>query len=71
MLLFQQLQSLWSPGMPLAKAKLVDIKSYLYIIPIVGYPFYVKLIGDDTIEEDVDGYKGEVDFQIEKNEEKN
>nr|CAH7725061.1 unnamed protein product [Callosobruchus chinensis] len=49
----RHLEPLWPNGKHVAEAKLNDIKSYLHLIPLAAHPFYVNLIGDDTIEEDV------------------
>ncbi|CAH1969590.1 unnamed protein product [Acanthoscelides obtectus] len=64
MLFSRHLQPLWPNGKPVAEAKLKYIKSYLNLIPPADHPFYVNLIGDDTIEEDTEGYNAELDFQI-------
>ncbi|CAH2005914.1 unnamed protein product [Acanthoscelides obtectus] len=66
MLFSRHLQPLWPNGKPVAEAKLKDIKSYLNPIPPADHPFYVNLIGDDTIEEDTEGYNAELDFQIQE-----
>lgn len=65
--LSQYLQPLWPTGKPIAEVKLKDIKSYLHLIPQADHPFYINLIGDDTIEEDLQGYNAELDFQLEDN----
>ncbi|CAG9765894.1 unnamed protein product [Ceutorhynchus assimilis] len=62
----RHLTPLWPDGKPIAEAKLKDIKSYLHLIPLADHPFYVNLIGDDTIEEDLEGYNANLDFEIEE-----
>ncbi|CAH1967217.1 unnamed protein product [Acanthoscelides obtectus] len=60
------LQPLWSNGKRVADAKLKDIKNYLNLIPPADHPFYVNLIGNDTLEEDTEGYNAELDFQMQE-----
>ncbi|CAH1110662.1 unnamed protein product [Psylliodes chrysocephalus] len=62
----RHLQPLWPNGKPVAEAKLKDIESYLYLIPLADHPFYVNIISDNTIKEDLQGYNGELDFEIEE-----
>lgn len=56
---------LWPNGKPVPEAKLNDLKSLLHLIPEDAQDFYKKLTGDVTVEDDIDGFSGEVDFEVE------
>ena len=64
---FKYLKTLWPNGKPVAEPKLKDIKSCLHLIPAADHLFYNNLISDLTVEEDIDGYNGEIDFELEDN----
>lgn len=42
-----------------------DIKFLLPLIPKDAKKFYNNLVGDPTIEDDLDGYDGQLDFDVE------
>nr|CAH7745604.1 unnamed protein product [Callosobruchus chinensis] len=50
------LGQLWPSGKPISEPKLKDIKRYLQLIPATDHGFYTNLIGDETIQKDIDGY---------------
>lgn len=58
---------LWPDGKPIPEAKLKDLKSLLHLIPRDAQEFYKKFTGDATVEDDIDGFSGEVDFEVEVN----
>lgn len=58
------LKPLWPNGKPVAEAKINDIKSYLHLIPASDYHFYTNITGNPSIEEDIDGFNGELDFEL-------
>ncbi|XP_054270345.1 uncharacterized protein LOC128991468 [Macrosteles quadrilineatus] len=59
------LQLLWPNGKPVAEAKLKDLKSMLHLLPKNYHGFYKSLYSSAEIEDDVDGFGGELDFEIE------
>lgn len=60
------LERLWPNGKPVAQAKLDDIRSYMHLIPAADQGFYLNLIGDTSIEEDIEGYNvTALDFDVE------
>lgn len=59
------LESLWPHGKAIPTPKLKDIKSYLDLIPAVDQAFYTTLTGDESIDEDIEGYNGGLDFEWE------
>ncbi|CAH0558689.1 unnamed protein product [Brassicogethes aeneus] len=63
---YKLLESLWPNGKPVAQPKLNDIRSYLHLIPEADHNFYTSLIGDPSIEEDIYGYNGELDFDLDQ-----
>lgn len=60
----KNLSELWPDGKEIPQAKLDDIKSYMHLIPAVAHPFYEKLKGNSAVEEDIEGFNGELDFEI-------
>ncbi|KAF2889432.1 hypothetical protein ILUMI_16741, partial [Ignelater luminosus] len=67
----QRLKILWPEGKSIAQAKADDLKSILHLIPVADHSFYTNIVDDTNIEEDIDGYNGELDFQIEIHSEEN
>lgn len=65
---FWAMPLLWPDGKPILQKKLDDIKSYLHLIPSHLQNFYINLTGDENIEEDIEGYNGNLDFEIEVDE---
>lgn len=59
---------LWPSGKPIPDAKLNDLKSLLHLIPEDAQDFYKNLTGDVTVEDDIDGFSGAVDFEVEVDE---
>lgn len=55
---------LWPTGKAISEAKLTDIMSILHLIPHDAKAFYKTLKGE-TIEDDIDGFTGPVDFEVE------
>ena len=55
---------MWPNGKPVAEPKLKDIKSYLHLIPAADHVFYKNLTSDLTVEENIDGYNGKIDFEL-------
>ncbi|KAH9629351.1 hypothetical protein HF086_010053 [Spodoptera exigua] len=56
---------LWPTGKPVPDAKLKDLKSMLHLIPQDSHDFYVKLTGNEDTEDDIDGFSGQPDFELE------
>lgn len=61
----EALKPLWPDGKLISSAKLQDIKSYMYLIPKPEQHFYRNLKGDSGIIDDIDGFNGVPDFEIE------
>lgn len=59
------MEPLWPTGKPVAEAKINDLKSMLHLIPQDSHDFYVKLVGNTDIEEDIEGFSGQPDFEVE------
>lgn len=55
----------WPKGKPIPEPKLKDLKSLLHLIPEDAQYFYKNLTGDGTVQDDIDGFSGEVDFEVE------
>uniref|UniRef100_A0A2H1WPC0 SFRICE_027514 n=1 Tax=Spodoptera frugiperda TaxID=7108 RepID=A0A2H1WPC0_SPOFR len=55
---------LWPTGKAISEAKLTDIRSILHLIPHDAKTFYKTLKGE-TIEDDIDGFTGPLDFEVE------
>lgn len=62
-----KLVPLWPNGKPISEEKLKDLKSMFNIIPKCHHDFYKSLMGDNHITDDIDGFDGEPDFEIEEN----
>lgn len=60
-----KMHKLWPNGKPIAAAKLNDIKSLMHLIPKDAHAFYKNLTGDDNLEDDIDGFGAEPDFEVE------
>ncbi|KAL0821958.1 hypothetical protein ABMA28_005346 [Loxostege sticticalis] len=60
-----EMKPLWPTGKPVPDAKLRDLKSMLHLIPQDSHDFYVKLVGNDDIEDDLEGFSGQPDFDVE------
>ena len=56
---------LWPNGKPIAAAKLNDITSLMHLIPRDAQTFYKNLRGDNNVEDDIDVFGAEPDFEIE------
>lgn len=56
---------MWPTGKAIPGPKLKDLKSLLHLIPNDAKGFYQTLTSDENILDDVDGFSGEIDFQIE------
>ncbi|XP_073956928.1 uncharacterized protein [Choristoneura fumiferana] len=61
------MEPLWPTGKPIPEAKLKDLKSLLHLIPQEYHSFYVNLDADKHIEDDLEGFSGELDFELEEN----
>ncbi|CAH1646168.1 unnamed protein product [Spodoptera littoralis] len=59
------MEPLWPTGKPVPDAKLKDLKSMLHLIPQDSHDFYVKLTGNEDTEDDIDGFSGQPDFELE------
>jgi len=57
------LTQLWLNGKEINKAKLDDIKSIKHLIPADAHEFYTNFTGNSVIEEDVNGYNENLDFE--------
>ncbi|KAJ4444902.1 hypothetical protein ANN_06700, partial [Periplaneta americana] len=56
---------LWPNGKPVSLPKFQDIRSIVRLIPGDAKQFYLNLISDPNIEDDVDGIDGPLDFTLE------
>ncbi|XP_063244846.1 uncharacterized protein LOC134546186 isoform X3 [Bacillus rossius redtenbacheri] len=56
---------LWENGKPIAIPKLRDIESVMDLIPGDAKEFYKALFGAAQVEDDVDGFSGAPDFDVE------
>lgn len=59
------MEMLLSNGKPIPAAKLNDIKSLMHLIPRDAHTFYKSLTGDNNVEDDIDGFSGPLDFDVE------
>jgi len=59
------LTQLWLNGKEINKAKLDDIKSIMHLIPTDAHEFHTNFTGNSVIEENVNGYNENLDFDIE------
>lgn len=55
----------WPNGKGISQPKMKDLKSMLHLIPNDAKPFYRKFFEDVSIVDDIDGFNGELDFEIE------
>ncbi|KAJ8877249.1 hypothetical protein PR048_021703 [Dryococelus australis] len=60
-----KLVPLWPEGKSISSAKKAEIDSMMHLIPAVAKVFYVRLIGDNANEDDIHGFNGKFDFDIE------
>ncbi|KAH9638297.1 hypothetical protein HF086_007400 [Spodoptera exigua] len=56
---------MWPTGKAIPGPKLKDLKSLLHLIPQDAKGFYQNLTADDDLLDDVDGFSGVVDFEVE------
>lgn len=61
---FTILVQLWPQGKPISKPKLDDLKSLLPLIPSDAKSLYRSLFIQNNVQDDIDGFNGELDFQI-------
>lgn len=61
----QAMDPLWPNGKPIPEAKMIDLKSLLHLIPDDAQECYKKLTGNTTVQDDIDGFSGTVDFELE------
>lgn len=61
------LTQLWPNGKEINQAKLDDIKSIMHLIPADAHEFYTHFTGNAIIEENVNGFNENLDFDIETN----
>ncbi|CAK1598006.1 unnamed protein product [Parnassius mnemosyne] len=59
------MEPLWPTGKPVPEAKLRDLKSMLHLISQDSHDFYVKLVGSADLEDDIEGFSGQLDFEVE------
>ena len=57
---------IWPDGKEISTPKLEDIKSIMRLIPQDCKYFCANLQGKEGLEDDVDGFTGSPDFQVEK-----
>lgn len=62
---------LWPVGKPIAPAKLNDLESMYQYIPEDSLQFYKTLKSSENITDDVDGFGGEPDFDLQNEGEDN
>lgn len=65
----QRLDQLWPNGKPITVAKLADLKSLLHLIPGDAKRFYTNLTADRNAGDDIEGFGGWVDFDVDPDEE--
>lgn len=53
-------------GKPISQDKLNDIRSFMHLIPEAHQKFYKNFVGDKDVNDDVDGFNGELDFEVEE-----
>ncbi|KAJ8883881.1 hypothetical protein PR048_015736 [Dryococelus australis] len=61
----KKLVPLWPEGKPISSAKKADIDSILHLIPTGAKEFHARLIADNANDDDIDGFNGNLDFDIE------
>jgi hypothetical protein len=57
--------NMWPNGKEISAPKLKDIQDIMHLIPQDWQEFYQNLVGNQVIEDDVDGFTGNPDFEIE------
>lgn len=60
------LEPLWPRGKPISIPKLNDLKSMMELIPSDAKPVYQRLFASAGVEDDIDGFDGELDFEMEE-----
>lgn len=63
--LSQHLILLWPSGKPISQPKLEDLKTLLPLIPKDARPLYRSFYSDDDVQDDIDGFNGHLDFEVE------
>lgn len=63
--LSEHLIPLWPTGKPISKPKLEDLKFLLSLIPKDARAMYRSLYSNSGVEDDIDGFNGELDFEVE------
>lgn len=61
----EHLVPLWPGGNPISKHTLADLASLLPLIPNDARHIYRSFRRDPSVEDDIDGFNGHVDFDIE------
>ncbi|CAG4933957.1 unnamed protein product [Parnassius apollo] len=61
-------EQLWPQGKPISQPKLDDIKSLLHLIPSDATKYYENLTGARDLKDDVEGFDGSIDFEVEDKE---
>lgn len=59
---------LWPNGKEITAAKLADLQAMLDLIPKDCHYIYTNLVGNASLEDDIDGYAGEPDYEMEDDE---
>lgn len=54
---------LWPNGKPISQEKLNDLQSLFHLIPNDCLPFYRNLTSSNSIQDDIEGFSGEPDFE--------
>lgn len=62
----QNLDLLWPKGKAISDAKLADIESLLHLIPGDAKQFYTNITADSNTVDDIDGFDGSMDFEVEE-----
>ena len=63
--LAEKKSSLWPNGKAIATPKLHDLQYVMDLIPGDAKDFYTSLFADSNVEDDVDGFSGVPDFEVE------
>lgn len=61
----EDLPLLWPEGKPLSAPKLKDLKSMMVFIPSDAKGFYKNFFSNPDVEDDVEGFNGDLDFDVE------
>ena len=59
------MKQLWPNGKPIPEAKLKDLKNMMHLIPKDAQQYYKNVTGDENIEDDIEGFSGIPDFEVE------